>query len=195
MTLREKSPQGDIVLRPLRRRDEKIWMRLRAENTTWLEPWEPTDPQGQHTALSFPRYVRNLTRSARSGSMLPFAVDFCGGLVGQVTVSAMMSGSLRGGTIGYWLSRHAAGHNVMPYAVAMVTDYCLLTLNMHRLEINIRPGNVKSLRVVAKLGYRDEGIRQRYLHINGQWRDHRSFALTSEDAPLGVLARLQQLGQ
>ena len=47
--------------------------------------------------------------------------------------------------------------------------------------MNIRPENAASLAVVRKLGFRDEGLRPHYLHIDGAWRDHRSFALTAED--------------
>jgi ribosomal-protein-alanine N-acetyltransferase len=42
---------------------------------------------------------------------------------------------------------------------------------------------------VEKLGFRDEGVRARYLHINGEWCDHRTFALTVEDVPDGLLRR------
>ena len=41
----------------------------------------------------------------------------------------------------------------------------------------------------AELGFRDEGLRERFLHIDGDWRDHRTFALTREDVPGGLLAR------
>ena len=71
----------------------------------------------------------------------------------------------------------------------MATDYCFGTLGLHRMEIIIRPENTASLRVVDKLGFRDEGYRPRFLHINGEWADHRSFALTSEEVPGGLLAR------
>jgi ribosomal-protein-alanine N-acetyltransferase len=43
--------------------------------------------------------------------------------------------------------------------------------------------------VVEKLGFRDEGLRRRYLHIDGAWRDHLCYALTAEEARGGVLAR------
>jgi ribosomal-protein-alanine N-acetyltransferase len=43
--------------------------------------------------------------------------------------------------------------------------------------------------VVEKLGFRYEGLRLRYIHINGDWRDHVAFALTQEDVPGGVLTR------
>jgi ribosomal-protein-alanine N-acetyltransferase len=62
-------------------------------------------------------------------------------------------------------------------------------MGMHRLEASIRPENAASRRVVEKLGFRDEGIRVRQLHINGAWRDHICYALTAEEVPTGVLPR------
>lgn len=82
-----------------------------------------------------------------------------------------------------------AGRGIAPMAVAMATDYCFQHLHLHRMEINIRPENVKSLRVVEKLGFRDEGLRKDFLHISGHWRDHRSFALTSPEVPRGLVHR------
>jgi ribosomal-protein-alanine N-acetyltransferase len=78
--------------------------------------------------------------------------------------------------------------------VALTTDYLMRELRLHRVEINIIPENTKSLRVVEKLGFRLEGLKRRYIHINGAWRDHYVFALTREDLSNeqpgdGVLAR------
>jgi len=121
--------------------------------------------------------------------MLPLAVHLNGHFVGQVTVSGIVWGSLRSGQIGYWIDRSIAGQGVTPTAVAMTVDHCLFALGMHRLEVNIRPENVASLRVVEKLGFRAEGVRRRYLHIDGAWRDHATFAITPEDVPGGLLTR------
>ena len=41
--------------------------------------------------------------------------------------------------------------------------------------------------MVEKLGFREEGLRPRYLHIDGAWRDHLVFALTAEEVPEGLL--------
>ena len=65
-------------------------------------------------------------------------------------------------------------------------DHCFFTVGLHRLEANIRPENTASRRVVEKLGFREEGIRRRQLHIDGAWRDHICYALTVEDVPGGV---------
>jgi ribosomal-protein-alanine N-acetyltransferase len=86
-------------------------------------------------------------------------------------------------------SRPVAGRGIVPTAVALATDHCFEVLGLHRVEVNIRPENAPSLRVVAKLGFRDEGLRERYLHIGDEWCDHRSFALTTEDVPEGLLNR------
>jgi [ribosomal protein S5]-alanine N-acetyltransferase len=73
--------------------------------------------------------------------------------------------------------------------VAMAIDHAFFTAGLHRIEINIRPENTASLRVVEKLGLRYEGRRDRLLHIDGAWRDHLSFAITVEEVPNGLLRR------
>ena len=179
-----------IRLRPLRRRDGPAWLELRAQNQSWLEPWDATSPVPvDGPRPTFAQFVRTLSAQARSGTSLPFAVDYAGELVGQVTVSSITYGSLRSGAIGYWLSEHVAGRGVMPVAVALAVDHCFTTVGLHRIEVNIRPENRPSLRVVEKLGLRDEGVRERFLHIGDRWCDHRSFALTAEEVPDGLLAR------
>jgi len=181
---------GDVRLRPLRRSDQRTWMALRAQNAAWLEPWDATSPVPlRGPRPSFGEFVRSLSSQARSGGSLPFAVDYDGLLVGQLTVTGIMHGSLRSGSIGYWVSQHVAGRGIIPTAVALATDHCFEVLGLHRVEVNIRPENAPSLRVVAKLGFRDEGLRERYLHIGDEWCDHRSFALTTEDVPAGLLNR------
>ena len=80
----------------------------------------------------------------------------------------------------------------MPTAVALACDFCLSQVGLHRIEIAIRPENVASLRVVEKLGITEVGYAPRYLHINGDWRDHRLFAVTVEEVPQGLLRRWQQ---
>ncbi|KGM10726.1 GNAT family N-acetyltransferase [Cellulomonas bogoriensis] len=186
---------GEVRLRPLRRRDAKAWSALRASNHAWLDPWEATSPEPRiGPPPSFGDFVRALSAQARRGSALPFAVDHQGELVGQLTVATIVRGSASSASIGYWVSRHVAGRGIIPTAVALAVDHCFGPVGLHRVEINIRPENGPSLRVVQKLGLRDEGVRERYLHIQGRWRDHRTFAITSEEVPEGLLVRLRRRG-
>lgn len=181
--------EGPVRLRPLRRRDATVWRSVRAANASWLRPWEATSPEGSGPAPSFPQMVRGFAREARAGRMLPFVVELDGNLVGQITVSGITWGSLRSAHVGYWIDQRVAGRGTIPTALALVADHCFGTLRLHRVEVNIRPENAASLRVAEKLGMRDEGLRKAYLHIDGAWRDHRTFAVTAGEVPEGLLAR------
>jgi ribosomal-protein-alanine N-acetyltransferase len=185
VTLRE----GRVALRPITRSDRDAWTSVRANNRDWLAPWEATPPRDVGPPMTFPAMVRNLRAQARKGQLLPFVVTYDGELVGQLTVGGITYGSLCSAHIGYWIDARVAGRGVMPTAVALAVDHCFLVLRLHRIEVNIRPENVASLRVVEKLGFREEGLRLAYLHIAGDWRDHISFALTAEEVPEGLLAR------
>jgi ribosomal-protein-alanine N-acetyltransferase len=73
----------------------------------------------------------------------------------------------------------------------MVIDHCFGPVGLHRIEVAIRPENHSSLRVVEKLGIGEVGFAPRFLHIDGDWRDHRLFAITREEVPLGLLQKLE----
>jgi len=180
---------GQLALRPIARGDRESWTAVRAINRDWLAPWEATPPQDAGPPMSFAAMVRNLRGQARAGTLLPFVVTLDGALVGQLTVGGITYGSLCSAHVGYWIDARVAGRGVMPTAVALAVDHCFQVLRLHRVEVNIRPENTASLRVAEKLGFRDEGLRERYLHIAGKWRDHRTFALTAEEVPEGLLTR------
>jgi ribosomal-protein-alanine N-acetyltransferase len=182
---------GAVGLRPIRQRDARQWQQVRRRNLAWLEPWEATSPDpSAEPPPSYASMVRRLRADARAGRSLPFVVTLDGRLVGQLNVGGVVRGSLRTAFLGYWVDQDVAGRGVIPTAVALAVDHCLGPYGLHRVEINIRPENTASLRVVEKLGFRDEGVRRRYLHIDGDWRDHRTFALCVEDLPEGgLLAR------
>lgn len=182
-----------MVLRPLRSGDAADWVAVRQRNAAWLGPWEATPPGGGPPAaasrLVFAAMRRSLNRQARLGETLPFAVSYDGRLAGQLTVASITRGSLNSGFAGYWVDEAVAGRGVMATSLALVVDHCFTEVSLHRMEVNIRPENVASRRVVEKLGFREEGLRKRYLHIDGAYRDHLAYALTVEDVPGGLLAR------
>ena len=185
---------GDVALRPLEAGDADAWREVRTRNGDWLKPWEATLPPGERDlAGSYGQVVRRLRRLARQGQAMPFAIEVDGKFAGQVTVNNIVRGSAQFASIGYWLDRAVAGRGVMPTAVAMVIDHCFTTARLHRVEICIRPENTNSLRVVEKLAMREVGFAPRFLHINGEWRDHRIFAVTTEECPGGMLARIPRV--
>ncbi|MFB4194404.1 GNAT family N-acetyltransferase [Streptomyces carpaticus] len=185
---------GAVALRPIRQRDQRVWREVNQRNRDWLRPWEATipPPPPGHLPGHRPTYrqmVRHLRAEAQAGRMLPFVVTYEGRLAGQLTVAGITWGSMCSAHIGYWIDQDVAGRGVMPAAVALVTDHCFRSVGLHRVEICIRPENGPSRRVVEKLGFRSEGLRPKYLHIDGAWRDHLIYALTVEEVPEGLVER------
>ncbi len=182
---------GDVTLRPLERSDRDAWRDARRRNADWLRPWDATVPPGTANRPStYSSLVRRMKRSSRQGSTFPFAVVVGGRFAGQLTVNNIVRGSAQFASVGYWLDQQYAGRGVMPLAVAMAIDHCFTTAGLHRVEVCIRPENTNSLRVVEKLDLREVGLAPRFLHIDGDWRDHRIFAVTVEECPGGLVARL-----
>lgn len=126
--------------------------------------------------------------------MLPFVMLYGDRLVGQLNVSNVVRGALRSCSVGYWIDSAVAGRGITPTALALAIDHCLTDARLHRVEVDIRPENYASIRVVEKLGLRREGYHERFLDIDGGWRDHVSFAITTEEILTGTaLSRLAAL--
>lgn len=179
---------GPISVRLVRQRDARVLQAELLSNRGWLRPWEATSPDGP-VSFDMKLGVRRLLQQYRDGVGVPLVMEYDGEIAGQLNVWGISRGSLSSATIGYWVSERFAGRGITPTSVALATDLCFRELRLHRMEICIRPENHASLRVVEKLGFRYEGLRRRYIHIDGDWRDHYCFALVREEVPEGVLTR------
>ncbi|WP_369808016.1 GNAT family N-acetyltransferase [Leucobacter chinensis] len=176
--------KGDVEVRVIRRSDAEPLRRMLAENRAWLSPWEASIPGATfETPGEAPLgpVIRYLRKRMRQGHGVPCVVLFRGEVVGQLSIADIAWGAVRSGQIGYWISREYAGRGITPTAVQLLIDHALFSLDLHRIEICLRPENVASRRVVDKLGLRYEGLRERYIYIDGGWRDHDCFAVTREE--------------
>ncbi|HEY1176769.1 MAG TPA: GNAT family protein [Phytomonospora sp.] len=187
---------GPVTLRPYKRGDAKAWSRMRRANENWLAKWEPT-PLGSwydtHNPAAFRALYRDLAKSAKIGAAMPFAVCYDGAFVGQLTVGNIVRRAFRSAYAGYWVDQGHAGRGITPTALALAVDHAFANGGLHRIEVNIQPDNKPSQRVVEKLGFRREALHERYLYIDGGWRDHIGYAVTIEDVvePGGLLGRLR----
>ena len=180
-----------MAIRLVRSRDARLIQQELLSNRAWLRPWEATSPDAP-VSFDMRAGVRRLLQQYRDGTGVPLVMEADGELAGQLNVWGIARGSLASATIGYWVSERFAGRGITTTSVALATDVCFDEMRLHRMEICIRPENHASLRVVEKLGFRYEGLRRRFIHIDGDWRDHYAFALTREDVPEGVLQRWVQ---
>jgi ribosomal-protein-alanine N-acetyltransferase len=181
-----------VGLRPIRAKDAAAWRETRVRNAAWLRPWEPTNPETPLYRTGLGPYIsmaRTMRREGRLGLTVPWVVTYGGRFAGQLTIGSIVWGSARSAQVGYWVDEAWAGRGVTPTALAMAVDHCFSVIGLHRIEATIRPENHASRRVVEKLGFREEGLRRRCLHIDGAWRDHLCYALTAEEAAGGMMTR------
>lgn len=180
---------GTVRVRSLRARDRRSFDALRRRNQQWLTPWNATTPMddadrdSRDGLIPFYRLRRAINEQGRAGWALHLVVEYEGRLAGQVAASPLLFGSFSTATVGYWIDEKLAGAGIAPLATALVMDHCHSELGIHRFEANIRPDNHASRRVVEKLHFRHEGVRRRFIHVDGEYRDHECYGLTVEEIP------------
>jgi ribosomal-protein-alanine N-acetyltransferase len=189
-----------VVLRPMRAADLRTRVATRQANDSWLRRWDassPDDPAppapaaGQVRRTLVEPYISALylRLCALLGLAANWAIWYDGQFAGQLTVFRIAWGPLRSAEVGYWIDQRLAGRGIAPTALALAVDHCFGAMRLHRIEACIQPENTASRRTVEKLGFREEGLRERQVHINGAWRDHLCYAITDDEVPFGLLAR------
>lgn len=53
-------------------------------------------------------------------------------------------------------------------------------LGIHRIQAKVLPENAPSMRLLGRLGFRQEGVMRECLFMNGRWRDHVLFSLINQ---------------
>jgi ribosomal-protein-alanine N-acetyltransferase len=189
---------GVVRLRPLRMRDASAWSKTRIADRQFLEPWEPTaelDWVARHAISSWPAACSALRAEARRGRLLPYVIELDGQFAGQLTIGNVTHGALRSAWIGYWVHSEVTRGGVATGALALGLDHCFGAVMLHRVEATVRPENAASRAVLAKAGFREEGLLRRYLNVDGAWRDHLLVAVTAEEISGSVAATLVRTGR
>lgn len=176
-----------LYLRYPRMADFPIWAKLRAESREFLTPWEPVWAEDELTRGAFRRRIKRYQKETRLDSAYVFFVlrESDDALVGGCTISNVRRGVTQCCTLGYWIGSQFARQGYMTQALRLLLPFVFCTLGLHRIEAACLTDNEASKSLLARVGFRQEGLARRYLLINGEWADHLLFALLKEEAPLG----------
>jgi ribosomal-protein-alanine N-acetyltransferase len=176
----------EVYLRYPRVADFLVWARLRSESRAFLTPWEPVWSTDELSKGAFRRRLRRYQKEARQDSAYAFFVfrQFDNALVGGCTLSNVRRGVTQCCSLGYWVGERFARQGYMFDAVRALIPFIFRTLGLHRIEAACLPDNEASKNLLAKAGFRQEGLARRYLQINGEWQDHALFALLADEVPL-----------
>jgi len=128
---------------------------------------------------AFAAYIKRCTAAEFAGFLICRRSDAA--IVGCVNLSQIVRGVFQSAYMGYQAFAPYTGQGYMTAAMPLVLRMAFRTLKLHRVEANIQPGNVPSLALVKRAGFRREGYSPRYLKIAGRWRDHERWTMTIED--------------
>ena len=165
---------GRVLVRRTRRADADDLIAANRENVDYRAPWVTTFTDQAGFDRWFARGLTGATVSlvAREAST--------GELVGVVNLSEIVMGVFRSAYLGYWGYTGTGGRGLMTETLRTATLIAFDELGLHRVEANIQPGNVRSIALVRRVGFAQEGLSPRYLFLDGAWRDHERWALLAD---------------
>jgi ribosomal-protein-alanine N-acetyltransferase len=174
MTIDDAGGSSRVVLRPVTADDQDEFLTLARASVSLHHPWYsmPMTPE------QYQSYIARYSQPATEGFLV--CVRDGGAIAGVVTVDTIVRGRFQSASVSYAAFAPAAGQGYMTEGLALVLRHAFCELRLHRLEANIQPGNLASLRLVGRLGFRQEGYAPAMLFIDGAWRDHERWAITRE---------------
>jgi len=152
-------------------------------NRTFLTPWEPERTEDYFT-LEWQRELllfdqRSMEREELYKVWISSLAD-PERIIGSVSLSNIVRGVFQSCHVGYRGDKDELNRGYVTEALRQLVSVAFGELKLHRLEANIMPRNVASLRLVEKLGFQPEGLARKYLKINGIWEDHVHMVLLNE---------------
>jgi [ribosomal protein S5]-alanine N-acetyltransferase len=171
-----------LVLRSLHENDARQVNEYIVRKKIFLSLWEPARDEIYYSEHG----VRELMKkqidelAQRKGIYLYIFLKNSQKLIGSIGVSHIINGAFQSCFLGYKLDEQEINKGYMTEALSRVIDICFHEYNLHRIEANVIPENERSIRVLKKLGFVEEGRSQKYLKINGVWEDHIHYVLLNE---------------
>lgn len=156
--------------------------RFHNENREAFADTEPTRPHSFYTLQGVKDNLRYDDKLSRKGQEFRFWITEKGSekVIGTVCISNIIFGSVKSCYLSYKIAAEAQGKGYATEAVEEIIDLAFRVLQLHRIESYVMPRNKKSLRVMEKLNFMEEGVSLRCLEVNGVWEDHVRFSLLNE---------------
>lgn len=118
------------------------------------------------------KLLSEILESYRQNALMKWGIVrlTCGALIGTCTIFNLSLDHGRA-EIGYALGRAHWGHGYMHESLQALIGHAFGELNLRRLEADVDPRNVASIRTLERLGFRQEGLLRERWHVNGELQD------------------------
>lgn len=175
-----------LMLKVLDESDAAPVLEYFLRNRAFLSEWEPVREESFYTIETQERFLKadfenTLKRNCLRLWILIKDDEDNSRVIGTVGFSNIVRGAFLSCHLGYKLDGEEVNKGYICEAISKGIEIVFKEYGLHRIEANIMPKNKRSLRVVEKLGFYNEGLAKKYLRINGVWEDHIHMVLRNED--------------
>lgn len=140
----------------------------------WLDYVETVEDTKQNIESR----IRGLVETG--GYPKSFAIIYDGRIAGTVGFNEIDRGN-RCGAVGYWLGEGFQGKGIMAKSLEVLIDYGFNDLDLHKIEIRVAPGNVKSRALPERLGFKEEGVIRNAEWLYDHFVDHVVYGLLRDE--------------
>lgn len=184
---------SSVYIRPYTLGDAEAILDVNRRNRELFEYWMPIKPvPEQYTLEGQQDRIRRHLTLMQNDAYYAYGVFLLetDQLIGDVSAMFVQRGPAETCMIGYQLDAAHGGKGYMAEAVGLFVDHLFDVHQFHRIRAEVMPANIGSIRVLEKVGFRQEGIAKENLFINGAWEDFILFALLKEDRKVSRHANL-----
>ncbi|MFE5159578.1 GNAT family N-acetyltransferase [Streptomyces sp. NPDC056697] len=174
---------GGVQLRLVSADDAQALNSAYVANREHLAPWEPRRLDSFFTVATQAERIGEQLKQFAERRIVPWVFESDGTVIGTITLSGMAFGPFCSAYLGYWVAADQQNRGLASAGVASVCRAARDIIGLHRIEATTLLDNVSSQRVLEKNSFEPIGMAPRYLHINGEWRDHRLFQRILHDGP------------
>lgn len=162
----------NIILRNLTPNDDEALLKYYLKNKKHLEKFEPTRDKDFYTLESQRNSLNESYKQFLNGTSIDLAIIDNDKIIGKIRLSNIVYGVFKSGILGYSIDEDYQGKGYMKEAVNLVLNYAFKELDLHRIEASALLENERSRGVLISTGFKELGINEKYLFINGVWQDH-----------------------
>ena len=142
-----------------------------------LDRWSPPPAQGYFTESFWSERLAIAVEEYRADRAVRFVLQprgapLAGEVLGTCNYTNIVRGAFQACHLGYQVARAHEGQGLMAEALRATNAFIFAHVRLHRIMANFRPENERSRRLLARLGFAEEGLARDYLFIDGAWRDH-----------------------
>ena len=172
-----------MILRSLTVSDAEGLFQFRTRNAEFFKPWSPEYPKGYFTIDYHRSNLVSIETDILNGTLVQFGVylkSLPERMMGSVVFSNIIMGPFLSCYLGYRIDKDELNKGYGTEAIKAGAEFMFKEKRLHRIEANIIPRNIASIKAIEKAGFTYEGISRKYLKINGVWEDHLHYVLLNE---------------